>query len=94
MDVAPRQPKVAPFLESSRVETMRSTLSISVDPYLPLDDGGRKPKMQMAANTIKMGVDLMVEDGRWAKHIGAHNITKLDIKVLKDGLDVRLRHIS
>ena len=65
-----------------------------MDPYLPLDDGGRKPKMHMAANLNKINVDVMVEDGRWAKHIGAHNITKLDIKVLKDGLDVRLRHIS
>ena len=50
--------------------------------------------MEMAANLIKMGVDLMLEDGRWSKHVQANQIAKLQIQVLKDGLDVRLRRIS
>ena len=90
----PRQPVCAPFLNPARVVTQGNTCSIQIDPYTPSDAHGRKPKMEMAANLIKMGVDLMLEDGRWSKHVQANQIAKLQIKVLKDGLDVRLRRIS
>ena len=60
MDVAPHLLKVAPFLGSSRVSAVGPTLSISIDPYTSKDVAdGRRPNMQMAANLIKMGVDLM-----------------------------------
>ena len=77
-------------MDASEVrKTSNSTLSVNINPY-EADYG--KPHMRMAASLMKHAMSLMISEGCFAKHIQEGSASVMDIKVHRDGCEIKLRH--